>query len=293
MALWLVTRKPECSKGDRMSANRPIYSMDILAKCMEIDVFSARRHVGADDEYFALLTEFIQTSPYFTQELTAAATGKNLWLFQKRIFELQKLLLPMGAVDLLWEAEQAAKSAKREEWDACIELTSAIVLGLTRLSAYLQSALNDPDGVLSGGRNPSRNPDMTSYDDMIAFGAGASIRRKILAVDDMPDVLLTIKSFLKIKYEVFTATNHMTALQVLAHKDPDLILLDIEMPDKDGFDILRLIRKIRGYENTPVIFLTGNVTPDNVRRSRAIGGNDFIRKPIDSQVLLSRVGRYF
>ncbi len=127
---------------------------------------------------------------------------------------------------------------------------------------------------------------------MIAFGAGASVRRKILAIDDMPDVLLTIRSFLKIKYEVFTATNHMTALQVLAHKDPDLILLDIEMPDKDGFDILRLIRKIRGYENTPVIFLTSNVTTDNIRRSRAMGGNDFIRKPIDSQVLLSRINKY-
>ncbi len=275
-----------------MSANRPMYSMDILAKCVEIDVFAARRHVGADDEYFALLTEFIQTSPYFSQELAASGAGKNSWLFQKRVFELQKLLLPMGAVDLLWEAELASRAAKREDWEACMELTGSLVLGVTRLSAYLQSALNDPEGVLAGGRNPSRNPDMTSYDDMIAFGAGASVRRKILAVDDMPDVLLTIKSFLKIKYEVFTATNHMTALQVLAHKDPDLILLDIEMPDKDGFDILRLIRKIRGYENTPVIFLTSNVTPDNIRRSRAIGGNDFVRKPIDSQILLSRINKY-
>ncbi len=275
-----------------MSANRPMYSLDILAKCMEIDVFSARRHVGADDEYFSLLTEFIQTSSYFSQELTEAAAASNSWLFQKKAYELQKLLLPIGATDLLWEAEQASRLARREEWEGCVELTKTLVLGITRLGAYLQSALNNPDAVLAGGKNPSRNPDMIGYDDMIAFGAGASVRRKILAIDDMPDVLLTIRSFLKIKYEVFTATNHMTALQVLAHKDPDLILLDIEMPDKDGFDILRLIRKIRGYENTPVIFLTSNVTTDNIRRSRAMGGNDFIRKPIDSQVLLSRINQY-
>ncbi len=275
-----------------MSVNLPMYSMNILAKCVEIDVFAARRHIGSDADYFAILTEFIQAAPYFAQELNFAATAKDSWLFQKKIFEVQKLLLPMGAVDLLWEAEQAGKLAKREDWEQCAAATSALVLALTRLAGYLQSAVNDPDSVLAGGKNPNRNPDMITYDDMISYGAGASVRKKILAVDDMPDILLTIKSILKIKYEVFGATNHMTALQVLAHKDPDLILLDIEIPDKDGFDILKIIRRIRGYENTPVIFLTGNVTPGNVRRSRAVGGNDFIRKPIDSQVLLSKIGKY-
>ncbi len=275
-----------------MSANQPMYSMSILAKCVEVDVFAARRHIGSDVDYFALLTELIQTSPYFSQELTAVGTAKDSWRFQKKIFELQQLLLPVGALDLLWEAEQASRAAKREEWEQCVELTSAVILGITRLSGYLQSALNDPDAVLAGGKNPSRNPDMVGYDDMIAFGAGASIKKKILAVDDMPDILLTIKSILKIKYEVFAATNHMMALQVLAHKDPDLILLDIEMPDKDGFDILKLIRKIRGYEHTPVIFLTGSVNPGNVRRALASGGSDFIRKPVDPQVLLSKVNKF-
>jgi CheY-like chemotaxis protein len=266
--------------------------MSILAKCVDIDVFSARRHIGSDDEYFALLTEFIQTAPYFTQELTSADTVRDSWLFQKKIFELQRLLLPIGAIDLLWEAEQASKLAKREEWEKCAEQAAALVLSVTRLSGYLQSALNDPGEVLAGSKNPSRNPDMITYDDMIVYGAGASVKKRILAIDDMPDILLSIKAILKIKYEVFAVTNHMSALQVLAHKDPDLILLDIEIPDKNGFDILRLIRKIRGYESTPVIFLTGNVTTDNIRRSQAAGGNDFIRKPIDPQVLLSKIDKY-
>ncbi len=275
-----------------MSANQPMFSMEVLAKCGEIDVFSARRHIGSDAEYFSLLAEFIQTAPYFCQELTFAGTARDSWLFQKKIFEMQKALLPVGAMDLLCEAEQAARLARREDWGACVETTSSIASRLTRLGEYLQSAVNDPDSVFAGGRNPNRNPDMITYDDMIAGGAGASVRKKILAVDDMPDILVTIKTILKIKYEVYGATNHMTALQVLAHKDPDLILLDIEIPDKDGFDILKLVRRIRGYETTPVIFLTSNVTPANIRRSRAVGGNDFIKKPVESQVLLSKVGKY-
>ncbi|MDR1744635.1 MAG: hypothetical protein LBS30_02665, partial [Planctomycetota bacterium] len=120
-----------------MSANQPMYSMNILAKCVEIDVFSARRHIGSDADYFALLTEFIQDSPYFCQELNSAHAARDSWLFQKRIFELQKLLLPIGAIDLLWDAEQATKLARREEWEQCGELTELFVLGITRLGRYL------------------------------------------------------------------------------------------------------------------------------------------------------------
>ncbi len=109
-----------------MSANRPMYSMDILAKCVDLDVFAARRHVGSDEEYFSELTEFIQTASYFSQELTAAATAKDSWLFQKKVYEVQKLLLPMGALELLWEGEQAGRLAKREEWEQCATANSAL-----------------------------------------------------------------------------------------------------------------------------------------------------------------------
>ncbi len=108
----------------------------------------------------------------------------------------------------------------------------------------------------------------------------------------MPDALATIRTILKTKYEVFTSTQHMGALQVLAHKDPDLILLDIDMPGKDGFELLKIIRRIRGYEKTPVFFISGSVSPENVRRARALGVTVFLKKPIDSQGLLGKLEQY-
>ncbi len=117
-------------------------------------------------------------------------------------------------------------------------------------------------------------------------------KKKILAVDDVPDVLNMVKSILKESYAVYGVTNHMAALKFLTNNSADLILLDIEMPDMSGFELLGIIRKIKAYENTPVLFLTGSVTVENIVKSRQAGGNDFLKKPIDAQVLVAKVGKH-
>ncbi len=117
-------------------------------------------------------------------------------------------------------------------------------------------------------------------------------KKKILAIDDVPDILNTVKSALKDKYIVYGVTNHMAALKFLTNNSADLILLDIEMPDMDGFTLLGIIRKIKAYEATPAVFLTGSVTVENVVKSRKAGGNDFIKKPLDVQVLLAKMAKY-
>ncbi len=117
-------------------------------------------------------------------------------------------------------------------------------------------------------------------------------KKKILAIDDVPDILNTVKGALKDKYIVYGVTNHMAALKFLTNNTADLILLDIEMPDMDGFTLLQIIRKIKAYEATPAVFLTGSVTVENVVKSRKAGGNDFIKKPLDVQVLLAKMAKY-
>ncbi len=121
---------------------------------------------------------------------------------------------------------------------------------------------------------------------------GKTDKKRILAIDDVPDVLNTVKSVLKDNYAVYGVTNHMAALKFLTSNTADLILLDIEMPDMDGFALLGIIRKIKAYETTPVLFLTGNVSVENIKKAHGAGGNDFMKKPIDAQVLLAKIGKY-
>lgn len=117
-------------------------------------------------------------------------------------------------------------------------------------------------------------------------------KKKILAIDDMPDILRTVKSILSDKYDVYCVTDHKAALRFLSGGDADLILLDIEMPDMDGFTLLNIIRKMKGFEDKPVVFLTGNVSVENVKKSYYAGSNDFIKKPIDPEVLIGRIQKH-
>ena len=114
-------------------------------------------------------------------------------------------------------------------------------------------------------------------------------KKKILAIDDVPDVLNTIKSVLSDKYMVYGVTNHKAALRFLTNNTVDLILLDIQMPEMDGFELLGIIRKINVHARTPVLFLTGSVSAENIEKSVLVGGDDFIRKPIDVRVLLPKI----
>ena len=117
-------------------------------------------------------------------------------------------------------------------------------------------------------------------------------KKKILAIDDVPDVLNTVKSALRDDYAVYGVTNHMAALKFLTGNTADLILLDIEMPDMSGFVLLDIIRKIKAYEATPVLFLTGSLSVENIEKAHSVGGSDFIKKPVDAKVLLEKVGKH-
>lgn len=121
---------------------------------------------------------------------------------------------------------------------------------------------------------------------------GAARKKQILAIDDVPDVLRILQTGLKDRFDVIGVTNHMTALKYLSTHTADLILLDIEMPDMDGFTLLDIIRKLENYKTTPVLFLTANASAEYVKMAIEHGGNDFIRKPVDLQLLGEKITRH-
>ncbi len=114
----------------------------------------------------------------------------------------------------------------------------------------------------------------------------------ILAVDDMPDTLNTLKAMLKHHYNIYPVTTGAMALKFLNKQKVNLILLDIEMPDINGYDLLKEIRKIPHQKDTPIVFLTSNATSEYVVKARILGAVDFIVKPTDREKLLEKVGKH-
>ncbi|HKK43065.1 MAG TPA: hybrid sensor histidine kinase/response regulator [Bacteroidales bacterium] len=112
----------------------------------------------------------------------------------------------------------------------------------------------------------------------------------ILIVDDNPYNLQILGKLLQEELlSVEFATNGEGALEWLSRKYFDLVLLDISMPGMNGFDVCREIRKIKKYDNLPVIFLTANTERESILHGFDIGAQDYITKPFDSRELLSRV----
>lgn len=116
-------------------------------------------------------------------------------------------------------------------------------------------------------------------------------RKCILAVDDTAFILSRITDALAKYYEVVTVNSGARALKYLSKSKPDLILLDIRMPLRDGFDILREIQTMEDRADIPVVMLTGVEDKRYVMESIKLGIRDYILKPFAPSDLLARVQR--
>jgi CheY-like chemotaxis protein len=112
---------------------------------------------------------------------------------------------------------------------------------------------------------------------------------RILIVDDLADNVFLLQTVLEAEgYEVETALGGYAALEKLQATSPDLVLLDVMMPDLDGYEVTRRIRRLQQFANLP-IFLISAYDQVDTERSQAIGATDFLRKPIDFDRLLTLV----
>ena len=115
-------------------------------------------------------------------------------------------------------------------------------------------------------------------------------RKKILIVDDEKIQLSIVEEILSSEFNVVSAESGKIALEIISNGYlPDLILLDIIMPEMNGFELYNNIREINNFENIPILFLTSVTEGVEIKRAKDIGAADYIMKPIKNSVLLNRV----
>jgi signal transduction histidine kinase len=114
-------------------------------------------------------------------------------------------------------------------------------------------------------------------------------KEKILVVDDAPDNLRMLMSLLSQTYEVVEAEDGVSALAVASERSPDLILLDVMMPDIDGFEVCRRLKADEKTRDIPVIFLTVHDKLSDKMTAFKAGGVDYVTKPFQTQEVLMRV----
>ena len=116
------------------------------------------------------------------------------------------------------------------------------------------------------------------------------INRKILIVDDDKDLLLALKVRLTSHgFGILTATDATTAILMVTQFKPDLILLDLGLPDNNGFVVMELIKELRSTANIPVIVVSAR--PVNVYKDAALlaGAKDYFQKPFENDDLIKAI----
>lgn len=120
------------------------------------------------------------------------------------------------------------------------------------------------------------------------------MEKKILIVDDEPNILLSLEFILqRAGYTVKKAGDGMEALEITKQWSPDMLLLDINMPKLDGFEVCHQLREDTSFDDIRIIFLTAKGRLVEKEKGMALGANDYISKPFSNQNVIDTVGKQF
>lgn len=118
--------------------------------------------------------------------------------------------------------------------------------------------------------------------------------KKIIIADDEHKILMSLEySFKKNGYDVYIARDGTEVLEFLKNMIPDVILLDIMMPNLDGFSTLEIIKQNEKLQNTKVIFLSAKNNPRDIEKGLEIGADAYVTKPYSIKKLMQKIEEMF
>ena len=231
-----------------------------------------------DNEINLMMTEMVLSEMHY--EVTTASSGEAaIAILQK---EPQDLLL----LDIVMDGMSGIETLARIR--AMPEISGIRTIFLTSSSHMADMTEAIRLGALDFIRKPTLPEDLYS-----AVRQALLVRKKdtILAVDDDEINLHAIVRLFGIRYDVRCVSSGAEALASLEREKPDLMLLDLHMPDMDGLEVLERLHEMDGCENLPVVILTADSDADTEARLFNAGAMDFIAKPFIMQVAMQRIRR--
>ena len=119
-----------------------------------------------------------------------------------------------------------------------------------------------------------------------------NLNYSILIVDDEKTNLNVLNHTLHREYVVYMARDGKTAIEIASDYLPDLILLDIIMPDMDGYEVISVLKSSEITKDIPVIFITGLDSSEDLEKGMALGAADYISKPFSATILKDKVSKH-
>ena len=114
--------------------------------------------------------------------------------------------------------------------------------------------------------------------------------KRILVVDDEPNIVLMLEGRLKANgYEVLSAGDGVTALDMVKKEKPDLVILDLMLPKMDGYKVCGLLKKDTRYAKIPIVMFTARAQEEDRKMGEEVGADAYLTKPFEPQILLAKI----
>lgn len=225
---------------------------------------------NSEEFYREMLISYRQSGKY--EELQNYYDIEDIENYRIVVHALKSTSLSIGAADISEKAKSLELAAKENDWEYIHEHHS-------ELMEHYGKLLEQLDNVISNKNNSALGVDETEK------------REMILVVDDDSMNLKMAENMLKDEFAVSFAASGREAFAFLEEVIPDLILLDLHMPEMDGFEVINRLKQDERYADIPVIFLTADNDRDTEVQGFKKGAVDFIAKPFISTIALWRIKR--
>jgi len=250
-----------------------------LLEISELKLAGKIEKMGDDeiDNYLQLLNTFTENFPTQEEEINEALKNKDDNAFVKLLTDIRDILIKMYAEELAQDCDKQISSIGTTSPEKVEAYMRFFLSCLSMLSIDIQMAGQKTDA-------PAAPPEKAA-DEKIRTGI------RILAVDDTAFFLTILKKILSdTRYILTCVSSGRDALKYLEKHQPDIFLLDIEMPGMDGYELAARIKE--SGQKAPIIFLTGNAKKEHLAKAVKSGAVDFIIKPINKDVLLTKIHKY-
>ncbi|STQ91422.1 response regulator [Iodobacter fluviatilis] len=264
---------PVPSKSSDLVLKSKLEALDVPG----LDVAAGlRRVLGKETLYLEMLRKFIHGQSSVIAEINVALEEKDVLTAERLLHSSKSVAASIGAADLADLAAELELLVRLHPGDAMLKpMLEAFSSNLLGFLVDLIVALDGVNHVADASEPavPAKTPDVT-----------------ILAVDDTPMNLLLIERMLGKEFNIRVAQHGAEALDMLVQDPlPRLILLDILMPEMDGYEVCRQLKADARTANIPVIFMSARSDADDEMRGMELGAADYMAKPLCLPLLLSRV----
>lgn len=232
---------------------------------------------NSEDFYKEMLTTYVDNNK--VSELEDCFKEEDLENYRIQVHALKSTSMSIGAVTLSEEAKALEMAAKEERVGYIEEHHDEVVKDYKSLLGKLAMVLSDSK--------------VENALDEVPEDVMDELEEKpcILVVDDSTINLRSAEHMLEDKFLVHCMTSGKSALEFLENTSPDLMLLDLHMPEMDGFEVMERIQADDRYKDIPVVFLTADDDRDTEIKGFQMGALDFIKKPFVADIMIQRINR--